>query len=87
MINRNIAVVLACSNPLSIREFFANLKKSVLDLPGPPGPRPAPGGAFAPAKIPGPAPGGAFAPANFTGPAPGGAFAPATFAGPAPGGA
>ena len=48
-------------------------KKNVLDLPGPPGPRPAPGGAFAPARIPGPAKGGAFAPATFAGPAPGGA--------------
>ena len=62
-------------------------KKNVLDLPGPPGPRPAPGGAFAPARFPGPAPGGAVAPANFPGPAPGGVFAPDTFAGPAPGGA
>ena len=35
------------------------------------GPCPAPGGAFAPAKVSDPAPSGAFAPANFFNPAPG----------------
>ena len=43
--------------------------KNLLDLPGPPGAGPAPGGAFAPARIPGPGPGGVFAPATFAGPA------------------
>ena len=70
-------------------DIYQNLQKYKLRvfLPGPPGPCPAPDGAFAPGRFRGPAPGGVAAPAKLSGPAPGGAFAPATFAGPAPGGA
>ena len=56
--------------------------------PAPAGPRPALNFQAPPQQnFSGPAPGGAFAPAKLSDPAPGGAFAPAKLSGPAPGGA